>query len=73
MKSVNNTNLSEREFQIMELVSTGKQNKEIAEILDLQPDTIGKNLLHVYPKLGVQNRVEASLKFLEITGRITFS
>lgn len=64
--------LSCRESQIMELVSIGKYNKEIADILKLQVDTIGKNLVHIFRKLGVQNRTEATLKFLESTGRIIF-
>lgn len=68
----NSYDLSEREFQIMELVSIGKFNKEIAVELELKPDTIGKHLLHIFPKLGVQNRTEATLKFLESTGKIIF-
>jgi DNA-binding CsgD family transcriptional regulator len=69
---INKVDLSEREFQIMNLVSIGKLNKEIADKLNIKPDTIGKHLLHIFPKLGVQNRTEATLKFLELTGRIIF-
>jgi len=68
-----NTNiydLSEREIQIMELVSIGKLNKEIAEDLNIKPDTIAKHLQHIFFKMGVQNRTEAALKFLEMTGRL---
>ena len=66
----NSYDLSEREFQIMELVSIGKFNKEIAEELDLKLDTIAKHLQHIFQKMGVQNRTEATLKFLEMTGRL---
>ena len=62
--------LSEREFQIMELVSKGKFNKEIADLLEIKPDTIGKHIQHIFKKLGVQNRTEATLRFLEMTGRL---
>ena len=62
--------LSEREYQIMELVATGKLNKEIADALKITSDTIAKHLYHIFRKLGVQNRTEATLKFLEMTGKI---
>ena len=67
---INRGDLSEREFQIMELVSIGKFNKEIADDLNIKPDTIAKHLQHIFQKLGVQNRTEATLKFLEMTGRL---
>ena len=60
--------LSEREFQIMELVAIGKLNKEIADKLKIKPDTIAKHLSHAYRKLKVQNRTEATVKFLNING-----
>ena len=66
----NSYDLSEREFQIMELVAIGKINKEIADKLKIKPDTIAKHLQHIFQKLGVQNRTEATLKFLEMTGRL---
>lgn len=69
---INIANLSDRECQIMELVSCGKFNKEIAGILKIQSDTIAKHLLHIFRKLGVQNRTEATLKFLQLSGRIVF-
>jgi DNA-binding NarL/FixJ family response regulator len=64
--------LSERQVQIMKLVSVGKLNKEIADKLNIKPDTIGKHLQHIFLKLGVQNRTEASMKFMELTGRAIF-
>jgi DNA-binding CsgD family transcriptional regulator len=60
----NSYDLSEREFQIMQLVAVGKLNKEIADKLKIKPDTIGKHLQHVFRKLKVQNRTEATVKFL---------
>ena len=62
--------LSEREFQIMELVSIGLFNKEIADKLNIQPATITKHIQHIFKKMGVQNRTEATLKFLEMTGKL---
>jgi DNA-binding CsgD family transcriptional regulator len=62
----NSYDLSEREFQIMQLVAVGKLNKEIADKLKIKPDTIGKHLQHVFRKLKVQNRTEATVKFLNL-------
>jgi DNA-binding NarL/FixJ family response regulator len=64
----NSCDLSEREFQIMELVAIGKLNKEIADKLKIKPDTIAKHLSKVFRKLKVQNRTEATVKFLSING-----
>ena len=47
----NSYDLSEREFQIMELVSIGKFNKEIADKLNIKPDTIAKHLQHIFYKM----------------------
>jgi DNA-binding NarL/FixJ family response regulator len=67
---IRSNDLSDREFQIMELVSKGKFNKEIADLLEIKLDTTAKHVQHIFRKLGVQNRTEATLKFLEMTGRI---
>jgi DNA-binding NarL/FixJ family response regulator len=68
--NVNGTKLSQRELEIMEKVSHGKLNKEIADDLACKMNTIRKHLQHIYSKLNVQNRTEASFKFMEITGKI---
>jgi DNA-binding NarL/FixJ family response regulator len=63
--------LSEREFEVMVLVSSGKYNKEIADKLNCEETTIKKHLQHIFPKLEVQNRTEATLKFLKLSGMLT--
>lgn len=68
--NINICGLSEREFQIMELVSAGKYNKEIADELNIKPDTIAKHLSNVFRKFKVQNRTEATVMFLKLNGRI---
>ena len=62
--------LSEREYEVMEMVSIGKLNKEIADKLDCEETTIKKHLQHIYPKLEVQNRTEATIKFLKLAGML---
>jgi DNA-binding NarL/FixJ family response regulator len=62
--------LSEREFEVMEMVSLGLLNKEIADKLECEETTIKKHLQHIYPKLEVQNRTEATIKFLKLSGML---
>ena len=64
------SSLSVREYEVMEKVSCGKLNKEIADEMNRSTNTVRKHLQHIFPKLGVQNRTEASIKFMEITGKI---
>lgn len=56
-------NLTNREREILELLSRGMMYKEIAGALNLANDTIRKHVYHVYEKLHVTNRVEAVNKF----------
>jgi DNA-binding CsgD family transcriptional regulator len=50
--------LSETERQIVELVVAGRKNREVAEALSLSPNTIAWNLSKIYRKLGVRSRTE---------------
>lgn len=60
----NRYNLSKREFEVMEKVSRGKLNKEIADDLKCKLNTVRKHLQHIFFKMRVQNRTEASIKFI---------
>ena len=51
--------LSEREFEILHLLSQGLRNKEIAERLSITLNTVKAHLYKIYQKLHVQTRVEA--------------
>ena len=53
--------LTDRERQILELVATGRSNKEIAEDLFLSEKTIKHYMTNILQKLQVRNRVEAAL------------
>ena len=50
------TTLTERERQIMRLVSEGLSNKEIGRRLNIADGTIKVHLHHVYRKLEISNR-----------------
>ena len=50
------TVLTERERQIMRLVSEGLSNKEIGRRLNISDGTIKQHLHHIYQKLEISNR-----------------
>jgi len=58
-----NSLLSAREKEVLELLSQGLLYKEIAEQLHVSHETIKKHLKNIYQKLHVQNKVEALNKF----------
>jgi len=55
--------LSQREKEVLALVSEGLLYKEIALRLDISAETVKKHLKNIYQKLHVQNKVEALNKF----------
>lgn len=59
--------LSEREFEILNLVRQGKTNKAISEDLFLSVNTIKTHLLRIYDKLDVRNRTEVMFRINQLT------
>ena len=53
--------LTERELEILEMVSKGLTNQEIADRLFLSENTIKKYISNILNKLQVNNRVEAAM------------
>ena len=51
--------LSERELEVLALISAGKSNKEIARELFLSMSTIKTHINRLYRKLGARSRTEA--------------
>jgi DNA-binding NarL/FixJ family response regulator len=51
--------LSQREQEILELVATGTTNREAAARLFISEATVKTHLLHIYAKLGVNDRAAA--------------
>ena len=54
---------SEQERRVLELVTKGKTNKEIAVVLKLSPKTVKNYLSHIFQKLQVTRRSEAAAQF----------
>ena len=51
-------NLSGRELEVLLLVSQGKSNREIAEVLGLSDKTVRNHVSNLLDKLGLGNRIE---------------
>jgi len=56
--------LSRREMEILQSLSDGISNKEIAGRLGISHETVRTHLGHIYEKLHVQGRTEAVKRFL---------
>jgi HD-GYP domain-containing protein (c-di-GMP phosphodiesterase class II) len=53
--------LTAREVEVLQLLARGLSTKQIAERLFVSPKTAGNHIEHIYSKIGVTNRVAASL------------
>ncbi|MEU4525689.1 response regulator transcription factor [Amycolatopsis sp. NPDC024027] len=51
--------LSRRELEVLELIARGSTNREAAKRLYISETTVKTHLLHVYAKLGVNDRAAA--------------
>lgn len=57
--------LTQRENEILELLSKGFMNKEVAYKLDISAGTVRKHIQNIYEKLQVNTRVEVVNMFLK--------
>lgn len=58
-----NGKFSRRELDVLELVSTGMTNTQVADQLGLTVHAIKFHLASIYRKLGVANRTEAAVAY----------
>jgi DNA-binding CsgD family transcriptional regulator len=56
--------LSARETQVLELVSSGRTNRQVAARLGIGVHAVKFHLASIYRKLGVGNRTEATSVYL---------
>ena len=57
--------LTDREVEILRLVSSGWSRKRIAKSLVLSENTVRHHVEHIYDKIGVSNRASAALFAME--------
>ncbi len=65
MRAPAEENLSSREIEVLQLVAKGHSNKEIGKALHISTATVKTHLIHIYNKLGVDDRTAAVTTALE--------
>jgi ArsR family metal-binding transcriptional regulator/DNA-binding CsgD family transcriptional regulator len=55
------TDLTDREKQVLRLVAEGATNVEISEALSISPHTVKSHVVHIFNKLGVNDRTQAAV------------
>jgi DNA-binding CsgD family transcriptional regulator len=58
--------LSEREAEVLYWVAAGKSSPVIGTILGIRHDTVRAHLKKIFAKLGVENRLSAALRALQV-------
>lgn len=53
--------LTEREIEVLQLIATGRSNRQVAAALVISPKTVGAHVEHIYRKAGVSTRAGAAL------------
>lgn len=53
--------LTGRELQVLRLMARGATNTEISELLGISPHTVKSHVIHIFNKLGVDDRTEAAV------------
>ena len=64
-EAISLTNLSPRQLEILKMTAKGMTNREIAAELCISSHTVAAHLVHIFRKLGVDTRTEATLYTLK--------
>jgi DNA-binding NarL/FixJ family response regulator len=65
MRTPAEENLTSREIEVLELVSKGNSNKQVARSLHISTATVKTHLIHIFDKLAVKDRTSAVTVALE--------
>ena len=74
-KEAESLGISHRELEVLALVVEGYKNKEIAQILKIQHQSVKNHLQHMYKKVNVRNSTQAyvialNLNLIKMRGAI---
>ena len=58
--------LTERETEVLRLLTQGRSNKDIARHLQVVEDTVKVHVKHILAKLGVESRTQAVLRAMRL-------
>ncbi|MGC9397571.1 MAG: LuxR C-terminal-related transcriptional regulator [Anaerolineae bacterium] len=58
--------LTEREMEVLRLIAQGLTNREIANRLFISTNTVKTHARHIYEKLNVRNRAQATTRAMEL-------
>jgi len=58
--------LSQREREVLQLLTQGQTNREIAQHLFLSVSTVKIHVEHILAKLGVSDRTQAAVRAIEL-------
>ena len=59
-KAINDSNISERELEVLRFIADGKNNKEIDDNLCIAQSTVKNHVRNILSKLDAKNRTEAA-------------
>ena len=65
-KKPSTSNLSEREYEVLNLMADGQSNQEIADQLFVSLNTVKTHISNIFAKLDVQRRTQAIQKAREL-------
>ncbi len=65
-RAIDYLGISEREYEVLQLLGRGLSNREIAEGLFVSPNTVKTHLSNLYGKLEVSRRAQAVNKAKEL-------
>ncbi|MBW2407624.1 MAG: helix-turn-helix transcriptional regulator, partial [Deltaproteobacteria bacterium] len=52
---------TDSEIQVLRFVAEGATNNEISDILSISPHTVKSHIIHIFNKLGVNDRTQAAV------------
>ncbi len=57
--------LTDREVEVLRLITSGRTNRQVADELVIAPKTVGSHVEHIYTKIGVSSRAAAAVFAME--------